>query len=249
MAGATAASLAEQEDSQKRALQLRLQELHAKEEQLRRLERERQEKEVILALLSKQHGLLLDHVSEVSTQRQGEVQELEQELFRLRSENSSLIQRLETQEKRHRDVYARIQDKMQLLRDGQDEKDEEVKFWKEVSGSQGSSSTEAAELLRAQAEQICALKAQLVIVLEKMTEKRDKGENVGGSLKLAEQEVEHLKKQFFFALAVGLKLVLMHRGKECNVSTVSLWEECVREKVGFVSWRLWILEKLHKSSK
>jgi len=235
--------------SAREQLQHLLEELHSKDQLIAQLARERDDKEATLRALTSKLYSLRGEVTQLVDRKNESIAELTKELGNLQQENTELILKLEAQEKRYRQVYATIQEKMQIIQRVQEEQDEELRHWRQLMQKEGKGSPESAELLRAQAEQICTLKLQLEDTIRQSHLKSEAYEVVSSTLQQREQEIDNLKKQFFFALAVGLKLTFMQEGKECNVSTVSLWEECQRDKVGFVSWRLWIQEKLSKAAK
>lgn len=69
-------------------------------------------------------------------------------------------------------------------------------------------------------------------------EKEDLTQRFGG---LSVEDVEVLQKEYFFALAVGIKLNLAIQGINVNLNAASLWEAA--KKMEFRDWNGWILSQ------
>lgn len=61
-------------------------------------------------------------------------------------------------------------------------------------------------------------------------------------------ELEALKKELFFSLAVAIKLNLALQGRRCNLSVMNLYERAVQERVHYSEWQEWIPAKFAEES-
>jgi hypothetical protein len=100
-----------------------------------------------------------------------------------------------------------------------------------------------AQLERSSKAELELKESQLIVMQERVQKLRSELNGSGAAVAVDVKAIEELKREFFQALGVGMKLNLAIQGQSANLDLTSLYEE-VRDSLHYSEWNRYLSLKL-----
>jgi len=222
-------------------------EIQVKDDIIQTLQSEQRIKDAAVIELTEKVLGIKTHIQALTANKNKQIQQLTSDLENVEQQFQDLHEMFTSKEEQMKHLVLQLQQKLDKKKNHSNEKNFQIQYWREQAMKmkeileQGGIRLVTTELnnkiLKQKEDAINELQTELSSTKQRLHESNS-SQNL--EIELAKKESVALKKQYFFALAVGMKLSLVSTGRECNLQIPTLWDECIKQSIPYSQWKTWI---------